>query len=380
MNLETNIRESLWAAIQTNYENHNYTGAILDAMHFLSNLLRDKTGLEDDGVSLVGQALGGRNPKLKVNKLQSESDKNVQKGVEQILRGLYQAIRNPRSHEKYQDNVNDANSIILFVDFLVRIIDQSKTPFMKVDFIKRVFDPDFAESDRYAELLVGEIPPKQRLEVFIDVFSQKEQGDGKELRYFFPSLLAVLTDDEKKEVYRVVSSEMKESDSTDAMRLILQAMPSDCWPEYDEIARLRIETKLLKEIEGGKYNDSLKRCYGGALGTWATNVTEHFSLKDELVSTLTRKLASGDDSQQAYVFRFFFSALTELLDAPTKSLERVILKALKDGNGRFYRALYGIMIMGFGDEAWQTPFQKAYEEFEEEEPTPEMSDDIDVPF
>ena len=102
MNLETNIRESLWAAIQTNYENHNYTGAILDAMHFLSNLLRDKTGLEDDGVSLVGQALGGRNPKLKVNKLQSESDKNVQKGVEQILRGLYQAIRNPRSHEKYQ--------------------------------------------------------------------------------------------------------------------------------------------------------------------------------------------------------------------------------------------------------------------------------------
>jgi uncharacterized protein (TIGR02391 family) len=378
MNLETNIREGLWAAIQTNYGIRNYTGAILDAMHFLSNLLREKTGVEDDGVSLVGQALGGTSPKLKINKLQSESDKNIQKGVEQLLRGLYQAIRNPRSHEKYQDDIQDANSIILFIDFLVRIIDRSKTPFTKADFMNRVFDPDFAESRHYAELLVGEVPPKQRLEVFIDIFRQKVQGEGKKLQYFFPALLGVLTDDEMKEVYQIVSSEMKETDSTDAIRLILQAMPSDCWPHYEEIARLRIENKLLKEIEGGRYNESREHCQSGALGTWMTKVIKHFSLKEELISTITMKLVSEDSAQQAYVFRFLFLSLPQLLKTPTKILERVILRGLKDGNRRFYDALSSIPALV--DDPWQKPFQKAYEEFQEVEPTPEIGEDDDLPF
>jgi uncharacterized protein (TIGR02391 family) len=105
MNLESKIEERLWKMIQNSYEDRNYTGAIHDAIYFLSDLIREKSGLESDGVSLIGQAFGGKSPKLKVNKLQSESDKNIQAGIAQILRGIYQAIRNPRSHEKYNDSI-----------------------------------------------------------------------------------------------------------------------------------------------------------------------------------------------------------------------------------------------------------------------------------
>jgi len=89
LNLEPRLDHRLWAVIATSYESGNYTGAILDSIHFLGELIREKTGLEGDGVSLVGQAFGGQNPKLKVTKLQTESDGNVQKGVEQFLRGIY---------------------------------------------------------------------------------------------------------------------------------------------------------------------------------------------------------------------------------------------------------------------------------------------------
>jgi len=78
MNLESKIEERLWKMIQNSYEDRNYTGAIHDAIYFLSDLIREKSGLESDGVSLIGQAFGGKSPKLKVNKLQSESDKNIQ--------------------------------------------------------------------------------------------------------------------------------------------------------------------------------------------------------------------------------------------------------------------------------------------------------------
>jgi uncharacterized protein (TIGR02391 family) len=114
LNLEPRLDRRLWAAIDNAYQGSNYTGAILDAIHFLGELMREKTGLDGDGVALVGQAFGGQNPLLKITKLQTESDVSIQKGVEAFLRGLYQGIRNPRSHEKYVDNLEDAEALILF--------------------------------------------------------------------------------------------------------------------------------------------------------------------------------------------------------------------------------------------------------------------------
>jgi len=94
MNLQTHIRNSLWLAIQSTYQAGNYSHAILDAMHYLSNVLREKTGVDGDGTTLVGQALGGDSPRLRINKLQTETERNEQRGIESVLRGLYQAIRN----------------------------------------------------------------------------------------------------------------------------------------------------------------------------------------------------------------------------------------------------------------------------------------------
>ena len=82
MNLETRLDSRLWEAIQSSYEARNYTAAIIDAVYFLSDLIRGKTGLESDGAALAGEAFGGKSPKLRVNKLQSESDWGVQRGVE----------------------------------------------------------------------------------------------------------------------------------------------------------------------------------------------------------------------------------------------------------------------------------------------------------
>ena len=103
MNIQTHIRSDLWLAIASTYQSENYTHAILDAIHCLSDVLRNKTGLDGDGTVLVGQALGGDAPRLRLNKLQTETERSIQRGVEQLLRGLYLAVRNPRSHEQFQD-------------------------------------------------------------------------------------------------------------------------------------------------------------------------------------------------------------------------------------------------------------------------------------
>src|SRR5215467_12874613 len=104
MNLETKLEPALWETIRASYEARNYSAAVLDSIHFVGDVLRERSGLEGDGVSSVGDAFGGKTPRLRVNKLQTESEQNIQKGVEALFRGLYQAIRNPRSHGKYIDD------------------------------------------------------------------------------------------------------------------------------------------------------------------------------------------------------------------------------------------------------------------------------------
>lgn len=82
MNLKTHIHPQLWLAISNTYEAENYSHSILDAIHYLSDMLREKSGQDGDGQSLVGKALGGKSPILRINKLQTESERNVQKGLQ----------------------------------------------------------------------------------------------------------------------------------------------------------------------------------------------------------------------------------------------------------------------------------------------------------
>jgi uncharacterized protein (TIGR02391 family) len=312
MNFETRIDRRLWEAITASIEKRNYTGAILDSTHFLSSLLRQKTGLDGDGTSLVGQAFGGANPKLKVNRLQTESEKNIQKGMEQLLRGIYQAIRNPRSHDKYIDKQEDAEAIILFINWLINIIDKSKTPFTLNEFLGRVFDCDFMASKRYADLIVGEIPFAQRTDIFLEVYRRRDEGDGTKLSYFFEALCALLTEEQKHLLAEHISEELISTNDEAAIRLTIQCIPAEWWLLYKEVARLRIENKLIQSIRDGRYYYEEGRVLSGALGAWASRIAKHMLLKTELVFAITQLLISNEREKNEYAFAYFFLHTSEL--------------------------------------------------------------------
>ena len=376
MNLETQVRPELWSAIRSSYELRSFTSAILDAVYYISDLIREKSGLEADGVALVGQAFGGDRPKLRVNKLLTESERNVQRGIEQILRGLYQAVRNPRSHEKHVDSEADADALILFINYLCTVIDQSKTPFTRSEFLMRVFDADFVPSDRYAALLVADIPGRQRLEVFREVWNARETGNRAKLKVFFAALLGTLNEVELDEVRSQVSDELKSTNSDATIRLALCLLPADFWSRYEEVDRLRIENKLLSEIKRGRYDPSTKACVG-ALGTWAEGIASQFVLKDELIATLLRKLETSDRGEQAYVFQYFFSAFPRLMDAPSPRYVRV---GLQQGNTLFRDALDLIEFLApaIPDDPWHKPFVDDFQGFVEN--AQDVVTEDDIPF
>jgi uncharacterized protein (TIGR02391 family) len=380
MSLETSLAEPLWAAIEAAYESRNYTGAIQDAIYYLGDIIREKAGLQSDGVALVGQALGGKSPKLKVNKLQTESERNIQKGTENLLLGLYQSIRNPRSHGKHVDTKEDADAIVLFIDYLLKIIGGAKGTFSKSEFLDRVFDPSFVEKNRYAELLIEKIPPKQRLDIMIEVYRRKEEGEIGKLELFSQTLVAKLEEDEISRLAEVVSEELNNTNSDESVRLSMRMFPVEFWKRFDESAKLRSENRFLKSVTEGEYITSSRKCIKGALGTWCRRHLHVFIMKDDFLWILLAKLESSNKNEQDYVFEYFsdplLSTVSKMQGTGLANLAtNIIEEHVKAGDKRFYKlADYAVRVYkGF----WKDSLKESIDKFQEVEPTPEPTD---LPF
>jgi len=332
MNLRTSIAPELWESIASAYEAGNYGHAVLEATHHLTTVLRDRSGADGDGATLVGQALGGEAPKLRVNALQSESDRNVQKGIEQLLRGIYLAIRNPRSHEQFRDTQQDADAIVHFLDYVLRILNASKESFTTESLIRSAADPEFVESVRYAELMVAEIPPNRRGDALIALYASRRSFDPKRLRFLVAGLLAVLNEAQLAQYLSVVSEELKVATEDAAIRSSLQMLSPDLWPSIGEAPRLRIENKLLKEIRRGEVWAGGKMV--GALGTWASSFVRSFTMRPEAVEVLLSKLEDTDGHDRHYVAKYFMHSLPGILleEGEARRAVRAVAKAIRNGD------------------------------------------------
>jgi uncharacterized protein (TIGR02391 family) len=306
MNLQTHIRSNLWLAIKSTYEASNYTGAILDAMHYISNVLRERTGAEGDGQTLVGQALGGDSPRLRINKLQSETERNEQRGMESLLRGMYQAVRNPRSHEQMEDTQEAADAIIYFINYLLGIIEKSEEPFVTAKFMTSVFDPDFYRSQQYAELLVQQIPTTKRFDILVALYREKLLGDIHNVALVIHTLISKLPDDQVAQYLLIVSDELSTVTVEKEFRYCLKMVPAHLWEKLSDAPRLRAENRIIREIQKGSMYGTT--CSSGGLATWARDQLCNFSLKDKVAIAFVEKLQSQDQLSQWYVVGCFFFA------------------------------------------------------------------------
>ena len=76
----------------------NYFHAVLEAAKGIAERLRQMSGLGTDGAELVNAALSTKNPIIALNSLKSETELSEQKGIANLLVGVFGAIRNPVAH------------------------------------------------------------------------------------------------------------------------------------------------------------------------------------------------------------------------------------------------------------------------------------------
>lgn len=310
MELYKEISTELQTAIKVHYEAGLYSNSILDAMKVLTELIRAKSKLDGDGATLVGQAFGGNSPPIKISAMQKISEIDEQKGFEQLLRGLYVGIRNPRTHENYNDEKYECNAIIIFINHLINTINSARSFFVLDEYKKRIFDPLFVEKIEYAELLVGEIPQDELVNVTISILQDRNKGDSKKLGYFFDAIFNKAETEQQQLIMKVFSNELKTAQSDSEIIDLIRYVNPPQWLMLDEDTKLRIENRIISSVKDGYLVDD--RCKKGALGTWGNSLGQHFKLKRDLAEALIGLLTPNWYTQN-YVGKFYLAYLDSIV-------------------------------------------------------------------
>lgn len=112
----------------------NYFHAVFEAVKGMAERIRQMSGLGCDGAELVNQALSTKTPILAINSLQTETEVSEQKGIAQLLVGVFGAIRNPTAHAPkimWAMPEQDAVDIFGILSFVHRKLDNSTSPLQR---------------------------------------------------------------------------------------------------------------------------------------------------------------------------------------------------------------------------------------------------------
>ena len=109
----------------TLYRDGHYREAALNAYIRVIEEVRKRSGLDEDGDRLMNRAFGCENqtPAIQFNSLQSEPERDEQKGFMYLYKGLV-GLRNFKAHTtQFLDDPRRAHDYLAFASLLMRVVD-----------------------------------------------------------------------------------------------------------------------------------------------------------------------------------------------------------------------------------------------------------------
>jgi uncharacterized protein (TIGR02391 family) len=109
----------------------NYFHAVLEATKSVAEKIRQRAGLTTDGAQLVDDAFAlGKTgtPVLAFNSLRTETERNEQNGMINLMKGMFSAFRNPTAHAakiSWTITEQDAFDLLTLASLLHRRIDSA---------------------------------------------------------------------------------------------------------------------------------------------------------------------------------------------------------------------------------------------------------------
>lgn len=121
--LDPELRE---AAVHL-FDHGHYSHAVHEGTKFLRDLIREFSGLSEDGDSLAGKAFGTKNPPIRIADLSDPTGLSTQRGAMFLTKGIFAAIRNPLAHDRRELDSVTAAEMLSVLNLVVGMIRKRQT-------------------------------------------------------------------------------------------------------------------------------------------------------------------------------------------------------------------------------------------------------------
>lgn len=276
--LNINFDDELFSKFEKEYNAGNFSGSIKTSILYLTECIRDRTDLDLDGDKLITRAFSSNSPLIKFNSLNTTSEIDEQTGHMMILQGIYKGIRNPRNHNLKSDDRFTCDSILTLINYYVMEIKKAKLYFDYNDFLNIVNDMHFDKSTEYSDEIIKMIPNNKLFDTNIVLVTKIDEINYKNISYIILSSLKKLDKKELKKFYEHCSKILQKDDSRSLIKSFVFAL-KDNWIEIEKVARIRIESMLIKSLENMDFDEFQ------TTDEYGNYCTEHEINEDGLLST-----------------------------------------------------------------------------------------------
>ncbi len=123
------IHKDIIRVAKNKFEDEYYADAVESAFKEINKLVKEimknKTGEELDGASLMYKAFSEKNHIIVLDDLSTETGRNIQNGYMQIFAGAMTGIRNPKAHENITISKERAIHFIFLASLLMYKLDEA---------------------------------------------------------------------------------------------------------------------------------------------------------------------------------------------------------------------------------------------------------------
>ena len=325
MKIKEHIREDLWKAIQIHYEAEDYTEALRDASFLMKDILQAKSGEYDkDNSKLVDAVLSGQDPVLKINNFSTQTEKDIQNGIALGAKGIFMHVRNPISHEKIAYTQEDANAILMYINYLIKQIDQSGGVSLIEEWLPLIQSESFTATEEYAKELIKEVPKKKVYELLEAIYDIREELPKHKIKYFIGELVDKLKGNEKNAFIKKLNIDLMQVEGDYGLSMFFHFFAKHFYADLKKVVKLRIEDIIYQGIKNGKVKGEKLEGEYSATATWANTFIELFETSDKCRKVILSKVFLSEEERE-YSFKFF-KKFTDLNSEEVVSLVEPVLK------------------------------------------------------
>lgn len=388
--------DELHSKYEKEYDAGNFTGAVKTAILFLTECIRDRTDLDMDGDALITKALSPKSPLIRLSGLSTTSEIDEQMGHMMILQGIYKGIRNPRNHNLKSDDRFTCDSILILVNYYVKIIKKAKSFFDFDEIMSVVNDRHFDRSTEYSEEIAGTIPMNKIFDTLISLIDNTKNSNYSNISYIVRSSMKLLDEEELNKFYDHCSALLQKTDDHSLIKALVFAL-NGAWDKIKKASRIRIEGILIDALENMRFDEFQNtNDYGnyytdhslnaeGELAAYLRFLPVPYSKKVPIVlihNRIKSKLELGG-LYVGYVLKYFHDFLFNNHEHLNSIYNDVAVRLLGQGDQTLYEKLTSGSVTDEEFDPYYTydgSVSDAIRKYERAKKKDELPDEDDVPF